>query len=275
MDDLDEVSDMESDAHGFQPMALSYRPNFREILICILNVGESEVRTYEILLRKQSADVNTLAEEIDRSVNTVREQLSSLQDKWLVTRDTRVTKQGRHYTYEPVSPVESKQMLLETIKPWTVYVSNRIEHLTDNSVGDPMQFRHSTTASNSSANVPQQLLHGEHPSLHTIATYVFGMKGPVLKQYLVLLDHPGSTARELAQVQGLARSTVSGRLNALQKQGLACPVGREIETGARMAYEYTPRPWNEVKTEMKGQVNDDWSEHVEQTIGEFYQMYAE
>jgi predicted transcriptional regulator len=277
MDDSDESTDMESDIRGFQPLMLSHRPDFREILSCVLNVSKSEVRTYEALLRQQNADVSTLADELDRSVNTVREQLWTLQEKQLVIRDTRITKQGRHYTYEPIAPAEAKQMLHETIEQWAIYVSNRIDDLADNPMGDPITYR-SAAASDSTATVPQQLLHGERPSLRDIATCVFGLKGPVLKQYLALLDHPGSTARELAEAQDLARSTVSGRLNVLQDRGLACPVAREIENSTRIAYEYVPRPLDEVKTAMrdrldgeKNQLEGEWTEYAKQTVDEFYE----
>jgi predicted transcriptional regulator len=270
MDDSDESADMESDIHGFQPLVLSHRPDFREILTCVLNISKSEARTYEALLRQQNADVNTLADELDRSANTVREQLSALQEKRLVIRDTRITEEGRYYTYEALAPTEAKQMLHEVIDQWVIYVSNRIDDLGGNPLGDPITYR-SAAASDSTATVPQQLLHGERPSLQNIATCVFGLKGPVLKQYLALLDHPGSTARELAEAQDLARSTVSGRLNVLQDRGLACPVGREIENSARIAYEYVPRPLDEVTTAMKDQLEGEWAEHVQQTVDEFYE----
>ena len=265
---------MEPNARAFRSLMLSYRPEFGEILTCVLNVSKSEARTYEALYRHQNVDVHTLANELNRSKNTVREQLSALQKKCLVARDTRITKQGRHYTYAPFPPSDSKEMLLETIKTWKIYVSNRIEHLADDPMGDAIRFR-STATSDSTANVPKQLLHGEHPALQCIATCVFGMKGPVLKQYLHLLDHPENTAREIAAVQGLARSTVSSRLNILQDRGLACPVGREIETGTRMAYEYIPRPWEEVKPAMKDQLEKEWVEHVEKTVDDFYQTRNE
>jgi predicted transcriptional regulator len=277
MADSDGSTDMKTDIRGFQPLVLSHRPDFQEILTCVLNISKSEARTYEALLRQQNADVNTLADKLDRSANTVREQLSALQEKRLVIRDTRITEQGRYYTYEALAPTEAKQMLHEVIEQWAIYVSNRLDDLADNPMGDPITYR-SATASDSTATVPQQLLHGEHPSLRDIATYVFGLKGPVLKQYLALLDYPGSTARELAEAQDLARSTVSGRLNVLQERGLACPVGREIENSARIAYEYVPRPLDEVKSAMKNQLDGEknqlegeWTEHAKQTVDEFYE----
>jgi predicted transcriptional regulator len=278
MHDFDENADTTSDPRGFQQLMLSHEPDLLEILNCVLNITNSQIRTYLALLRNQNADIDTLADELGRSGNTVREHLAVLQENQLVIRDARIMEDGRYYTYEAVTPDEAKPTLHKVVKHWIAHVSDRIDSLKENPTGDPIQYRsgaatvsdNTTDLDNFTAgSATRKILHDETPSLRSISTCVFGLSGPLLKLYLALLKHPRSTAQELAEVQDYARSTVAGRLNDLQDWGLARPAGREIETGNRMAYEYIPRPLDEVKTAMKTQLHKEWNEHTHDCIEEF------
>src|SRR5699024_436006 len=239
---------------------------FPTILKSVLGVSKAEIRTYRALLRHQNVGVKALSEELNRSVNTVREQLTVLCENQLATRDTRVAKQGGHYTYQATSPAEAKPMLHTVIDYWMAHVSHRIGIFDSDPAGDAIMFRSASSESGwdeGSTESPvsptkdshQQILHGTRPSLKDIVTCVFGLSAPVFKLYLSLTEHPKNTAQELAEIKSLARSTVAGRLNTLQSRGLAYPVGRE--TGGHMAYEYIPRPLDGMKNAMTTQLEGE------------------
>lgn len=269
MNSSDENAGKKSDSRGFKQLKLSHKPDFPEILNCVLGVSKSKTRTYLGLLRNQNADIRTLADVLDRSPNTIREQLSTLQEKGLVIRDTRITEEGRYYTYQAVTPDEVKPVLNNVVTYWTAYGSKVIDNLGKDSTAEPLMERSAPAATASTPNGPLPILSEEPASFRNIVTCVFGLPAPVMKLYLRLLDYPRSTAQELAEVQNFARSTVAGRLNDLQDRGLARPAGREITTSNRMAYEYIPRPINEVKERMVKQLNNKWLEYIQQRIKNF------
>jgi predicted transcriptional regulator len=254
----------ETDSRGFQQLSLSHSPDFAEVLMCVLDVPESEARTYLALSQHQSADVYTLAEELDRSSNRVREHLSLLEEKELTARDTRITKQGKHYTYQVLPTTNMRSTLHALIKDWNGYVSDRINSLGEHPIDEPFKYR-AVSATASMAITPSED-YGDTLSVRNIMTGMFGLELPLMKLYLALLGHPGSTAPELAEIQNFARSTVSGRLNDLQDRGLACPAPREID--GTMAYEYVPRPLDEVQNAMHDQL-EEWIEHAHQSVEEF------
>lgn len=237
------MDDLELDSRGFQNFDLSHEPDLPDILNCVLDVSKSEVRTFLILLSQQNADVRTLANDLDRSENTVRENLNVLVEEGLVVRDRRVTKQGRFHMYQAPSLAEMKSLLHDAVDRWVGEASDCVASLEEYPTDDP--------------------------SLRTVAKVVFGFERPLMECYIGLLTNPRCTARELAVVQDLARSTVSGRLNDLQDRGLACPVGREIPVSTRIAYEYVPRPLDEVKTAMDEQLRKEWAEFAHKAINEF------
>lgn len=271
-------SDRQTDSNDFQPLQLSHEPSFPNILESVLGVSKTEVRTYRALLRHQNVGVKTLGEELERSVNTVREQLTVLCENQLATRDTRVAKQGRHYTYQATSPAEAKPMLHDVVDYWIAHVSHRIDVFDSDPSGTAIMFRSASFESGwdedtteSSVSLAKdshhQILHGVRPSLKDIVTCVFGLSAPVIKLYLSLTEYPRSTAQELAETESLARSTVAGRLNTLQRRGLAYPAGRE--TGGHMAYEYIPRPLDGVKNAMTTQLEGEWADYAHRRIDEF------
>jgi predicted transcriptional regulator len=241
---MTEYSASELDSSGFQDFTLSHEPDLLMILKSVMSVTKSEARTYIILLHQQNADVQTLADELDRSPNTVREQLDVLREKRLITRDTRIAKRGKYYTYQAPSLAEAKSMLHDAVDRWVVNASDCVDCLEDYPTDGPL-------------------------SLRTVTKVAFGFERPVMECYLALLEHPRCTARELAKIRNLARSTVSGRLNVLQDRGLTRPTAREIGTGTRIAYEYVPRPLDEVKEAMKEQLQEGWIEYAHRCIDEF------
>jgi predicted transcriptional regulator len=268
MCESDEYSDTESDSGKFQPFMLAYEPNLPEILNGVLNLTKSEVRTYLALLRHQTADVSTLADELDRSKSTVREQLAALRDTELVTRDIRVPESGQYHTYRAVPEAEAKSLLHQVVDSWMGLVVHRIDSLTESSTDDSLMNRSATTPDSESGG-PQQALDDNLPSRRNIATSIFGFTYPELKLYLVLLDNPRSTAQELAEVQDLSRTTVVGRLNTLQDRGFVRPAPRTTETGNSIAYEYIPRPLDEVKGAMIEQLDEEWNEYAHSCIEDF------
>lgn len=260
----------------FRDFALSYEPTFLEILEAVLNVSNAEARTYFAVSEHQNVDVSSLADEIDRAESTVRVQLAKLRETELVSRDIRVPERGTHHTYQARPLTEVRSILHEAVDRWVFDVVHRIEHLTEDMSDESFDRRaEAATASTSDAvdvsafdasAVARRALNDEIPSLRSVATCVFGFRYPELKLYLVLLDHPRSTAQELAEVQDLARPTVVGRLNALQDRGLAQPEARVTEIGNSIAYEYLPRPVDETKEAMIEQLHGEWIEYAHRCI---------
>jgi len=272
MHDPTDNTDMRPNSREFQQLRLSNEPDLPEILDCVLNITKSQTRTYLALFRNQDSDIRTLADELNRSGNTVREYMTILQEKGLVIRDERITEDGRYYTYEALSQDTAISVLHKSLTHWVAYVTKRIDHLAENTIPDQPMYR-SATATASMSNGNQQIsteeTSDEMPSRQCIMSCVFGLRDPLLELYLLLLNHPRSTAQELAGIRDFARSTIAGRLNDLQDRGLARPAGREVETGNHMAYEYIPRPLDEVKSTMKNQLRENWLEHARDCIDEF------
>jgi predicted transcriptional regulator len=268
MRESDEYIDTGPDSSHFQEFKLSYEPDFREILKAVLNVSKAEARTYFALLQQGNADVRSLADEIECSESTVREQLAALRETELVTRDIRVPESGQYHTYQAVPEAEAKSLLHQVVDSWMGLVAHRIDILTESPTDDSLMKR-SAAAPDSESGGPQQVLDDNLPSRRSIATCIFGFTYPELKLYLVLLDNPRSTAQELAEVQDLSRTTVVGRLNTLQDRGFARPAPRTTEIGNSIAYEYVPRPLNEVKGAMTEQLKEEWIEYAHSCIEDF------
>lgn len=275
MRDSNEYTDTRPDFSSFGTFNLSYEPDLQELLNCVLGISKSETRTYFALLQNQDVDIQTLADVLDRAESTLREQVAALREARLVTRDTRVPESGLRHTYRAVPLDEVEPSLREAIAVWGLDAVRRIECLTDSSIDRSTESRSTTSdlsSSSTSTEEPsiaaRELWDNELPSLRSISTCVFGIPYPELELYLVLLEYPRSTAQELAENQNFARTTVVGRLNALQDRGFARPAGRETESGS-IAYEYIPRPLDEVKKAMIEQLHEEWIEYAQDCIDEF------
>lgn len=258
----------------FQELKLSYEPDFPEMLNCVLNINKSRLRTYLGLLRLQTGGVAAIADEIDRSRSTARQQILPLREKGLVERDTRVQDEGLQHTYQVVPLPEVKSLLHESLNRWTNAAIRRIETLDGESESESIEYRsaaESVSEDTSSVTTPESpeilQLGDELPSFRSVATCVFGFKYPEFESFLVLLDHPETTAEELAEIQGHAQTTAVTRLNALQDRGMVAPVARETEAG-QIAYAYVPRPLDDLIPAM-GEQFIDWDDYVHDRIDNF------
>lgn len=269
-----EQNDTKPGSQEFEEIRLSHTSDEPEILDAVLGVSRSATETYFTLLRNQPTPVGPLITLLNRSETGVRDDLSALEDDGLVTEDRRVAEEGRHYTYHALPLEDLKSMLNECIDVFDIHVDSRIDELRESPDGEPLMMRSTASDSSSSSlslspvemtNDSQHPLDGKSISLRSIATAVFGMDKPVLVTYLILLDHPRSTAAELAEIQNLVRGTASIRLNELQKLGLAHPAARY--TGGSPAYEYVPRPFGEVQDAMHEQL-DNWVEDAYHSVRE-------
>jgi predicted transcriptional regulator len=83
----------------------------------------------------------------------------------------------------------------------------------------------------------------------------------------VLLDHPGSTVAELAEVLDRDRSNVNRSLTTLMEKGLANRQRRLLDPGGYV-YQYTATPLPEAK-EMLHDALDTWAETVHERIDDF------
>lgn len=265
MTEPDEDAESGSDSR-FAPLQLSYEPNLPELLNCVYNIRKSEVRTLLTLNQHKNAGVHKLADEIDLAESTVREQVNTLREKELVTRDTRVEKQGTHHTYQAHSNLQGK--LRNDVNQWALRAIDRIRMLEKDSINDSQTLR-STAMPAPTSTDSQEVSQDDLPSLGNMAKWVFGLTKPEMKTYLVLLNNPRRTAEELAEVQDLARTTLVGRLNSLQERGLARPIAKETDVGNSIAYEYIPCPLDDAKEEMVGILEDEWVPHALNCVEEF------
>src|SRR5699024_23639 len=169
---------------------------------------------------------------------------------------------------------DTKRVLLDALDLFDIHIDSRIDGLRDDPEEMKLQFRSAASRSSaestevhSTVNV-RHILEGRTISLRTIATSVFGISQPVILAYLALVDNPRSSATELGEAQDLSRGTVTTRLNKLQERGLAYPLARP--TAGSPAYEYVPRPFDEVQAAMHEQL-DEWVDHADQIIRDFDQ----
>ena len=100
-----------------------------------------------------------------------------------------------------------------------------------------------------------------------VMTCVFGIQPHETDTYLVLLEHPGSTASELADVLDRDRSNVNRSLTALLDHGLVKRNRRLLDSGGYV-YQYTATPLDEAK-EILHEAIDGWVDAVHEAIDEF------
>ena len=105
------------------------------------------------------------------------------------------------------------------------------------------------------------------PSFQHILSCVFGVQDHESRTYLTLLDHPGSTVAELAEILDRDRSNVNRSLSTLREKGLVERRRRLLDSGGYV-YQYTAMPVPETKTRLHGAL-DEWVEGVHEAIDEF------
>ncbi|WP_136592470.1 helix-turn-helix domain-containing protein [Salinigranum halophilum] len=111
------------------------------------------------------------------------------------------------------------------------------------------------------------LLETDDPEFQQVLSCVFGIQSHESRTYLVLLDHPGSTVAELADVLDRDRSNVNRSLTTLMEKGLAGRQRRLLDPGGYV-YQYTATPLPEAKG-MLHDALDTWAETVHERIDEF------
>lgn len=116
------------DPSRFRELMLDSEPGFEDVLACVFNMQDIEVRTYLKLLEEPNTTVAGLAERLNRDRSNVNRSLSTLREKGLATRRRELLDSGGHvyqYTATPVS--EARELMHETLDEWTAYVHERID----------------------------------------------------------------------------------------------------------------------------------------------------
>lgn len=111
------------------------------------------------------------------------------------------------------------------------------------------------------------LVRADAPDFQHILACVFGIQNHESRTYLVLLERPGSTVAELADVLDRDRSNVNRSLSTLLEMGLVDRQRRLLDPGGYV-YQYTATPLPEAK-EMLHAALDAWVEDVHERIDEF------
>jgi len=105
------------------------------------------------------------------------------------------------------------------------------------------------------------------PEFAHILSCVFGIRDHESRTYLALLDHPGSTVEELADVLDRDRSNVNRSLSTLREKGLVERERRLLDPGGYV-YQYTAVDLPTAKG-MLHESLDEWANSVHDAIDEF------
>jgi len=130
---------MESDPspERFRELMLDDEPGFADVLACVFNIQDHEVRTYLVLLETPGSTVAELANRLDRDRSNVNRSLSTLREKDLARRERRLLDDGGHvYQYTATPLPEARELMHETLDQWTGYVHERIDEFGPGSVPD-------------------------------------------------------------------------------------------------------------------------------------------
>jgi predicted transcriptional regulator len=111
------------------------------------------------------------------------------------------------------------------------------------------------------------LMEESSPEFKEVMTCVFGVQPHETRTYLELIDHPGSTAEELADVLDRDRSNVNRSLTSLIDLGLVERERRLLDAGGYV-YQYTAIPLDEAQ-ELLHEALDAWTEEVHTVIDDF------
>ncbi|MFD1685071.1 helix-turn-helix domain-containing protein [Halobellus litoreus] len=119
------------------------------------------------------------------------------------------------------------------------------------------------------SDVPEMsdLLETEDPGFQQVLACVFGIQRHESRTYLTLLENPGSTVAELADILDRDRSNVNRSLTTLMEKGLAQRERRLLDSGGYI-YQYTGTELPEAK-EMLHEALDEWAERVHRSIDEY------
>jgi predicted transcriptional regulator len=113
----------------------------------------------------------------------------------------------------------------------------------------------------------RQLMLDDEPELADVMACVFGIQDHEVRTYTTLLDHPGSTVEELANVLDRDRSNVNRSLSTLREKGLADRQRRLLDGGGHI-YQYSATPLGEAR-ELMHDTLDEWCAYVHDRIDDF------
>jgi predicted transcriptional regulator len=112
----------------FRDLMLDDEPVLAEVMACVFDIQDHEVRTYLSLVDHPGSTVAELAGALDRDRSNVNRSLSTLREKGLAERQRRLLDSGGHvyqYTATPVD--EARDLMHETLDEWAAYVHERID----------------------------------------------------------------------------------------------------------------------------------------------------
>jgi predicted transcriptional regulator len=116
------------------------------------------------------------------------------------------------------------------------------------------------------------LLETGDPGFQEVLSCVFGIQHHESRTYLTLLDHPGSTVAELAEVLDRDRSNINRSLTTLMEKGLAERERRLLDSGGYI-YQYTGTELPEAKA-MLHDALDEWVDRVHRSIDDYGEEVA-
>ncbi len=105
------------------------------------------------------------------------------------------------------------------------------------------------------------------PPFGHVLSCVFGIQDHESRTYLTLIEYPGSTVAELADVLDRDRSNVNRSLSTLREKGLVTRRRRLLDSGGYV-YQYTAVPVPEAKV-MLHEALDEWVAGVHESIEGF------
>jgi predicted transcriptional regulator len=111
------------------------------------------------------------------------------------------------------------------------------------------------------------LMEASEPDFKEVMTCVFGVQPHETRTYLELIDHPGSTAEELATVLDRDRSNVNRSLTSLLDLGLVERERRLLDAGGYV-YQYTAIALEDAQEQLH-EALDAWTEQVHTVIDDF------
>ena len=113
----------------------------------------------------------------------------------------------------------------------------------------------------------EELVGDVSPPFDHVLSCVFGIQDHESRTYLTLVDHPGSTVSELADVLERDRSNVTRSLSTLREKGLVDRHRRLLDAGGYV-YQYTAIPVPDAKERLHAAL-DEWVTGVHEAIDEF------
>jgi predicted transcriptional regulator len=112
----------------FRELLLTDEPAFEEVMACVFDIQQHEVRAYLALAGHQESTVAELANIVDRDRSNVNRSLTTLREKHLAERERRLLDSGGHVYQYTATPVDQARALMhETLEEWTAYVHSQID----------------------------------------------------------------------------------------------------------------------------------------------------